>query len=227
MSGKWRRRSLILLLALVLAFYVRSTRDGEGGLPSFRAAPVGCELLVVRREILINSPAAGRLEFLVADGERVPAGQPLARIWPLLGEGGEVLTVSAPRPGVVSFAVDGLETVLTPETWSALRPEGLRSLAGKGNLRVEPGKLAAQGEPLFKLVDNLEPILLVGYWPADARWQPKPGGQVYVRAREAGAEWLPARVVAFGGGLVAISLERWGSEWLAVRRLPVEVWGKG
>jgi len=228
MNGKWRRRGLILLLVVGLlgVLGTHSLRRSQSSNPGAAAAPVACELLVVRREILIVSPAAGRLELLVAEGERVPAGQPLARIWPILGPGEDPLTVRAAQAGVVVLNVDGLESLLTPETSSALRPEGLLALPTGGSRRVEPGGLVAQGEPLLKIVDSLEPLLLVGRWPAVVNWQPAPGSQVYLRPRKEGGAWQAARVVAYGGGMVAMRLEQWGNEWLAVRRLPVEVRGK-
>ena len=63
-----------------------------------------------------------------------------------LNSGAEYVT--APKSGIVSYKVDGLEEVLTPENFSALSKEYLESL----NLKT--GKIVATNEECGKIIDN-------------------------------------------------------------------------
>lgn len=227
MKRKWRGRGPVLLALFCLALLLFWQPGDPGRRPvSGEAAPVRCELLAIRREVPLFSPAAGRLELLVREGERVAAGQPVVRIWPILGAAGAPETLTAPSPGVVCLTVDGLESVLTPETWAALRPEGLAALSPVPGKRADEGKRVDQGEPLLKLVDNLGPLLLIGSWPAAATWQPAVGTRVEVRSLASRQGWLAARVVASEGRYLGLEVRRWTPDWLAVRRLAAEVRGK-
>lgn len=65
-----------------------------------------------------------------------------------LNEGTE--TIKAPRSGIVSYKVDGLEETLTPNNFSALSKQYLESL----NLKT--GKLIATSDECGKIINNFE-----------------------------------------------------------------------
>lgn len=63
-----------------------------------------------------------------------------------LNSGAEYVT--APVSGIVSYKVDGLEEVLTPENFSSLNKEYLESL------NLQTGKIVATNEECGKIIDN-------------------------------------------------------------------------
>ncbi len=65
-----------------------------------------------------------------------------------LNEGSE--TVKAPKSGIVSYKVDGLEETLTPGNFSALSKDYLE------NLNLKTGKTIATSDECGKIIDNFE-----------------------------------------------------------------------
>ncbi len=88
-------------------------------------------------------------------GEKSPSGSYLgqlntqrANLEKELNQGAE--TIKAPKSGILSYKVDGLEATLTPANFSALSKQYLESL----NLKT--GKLIATSEECGKVIDNFE-----------------------------------------------------------------------
>lgn len=176
------------LLALVLA-----VRDLLAILPGRTPYPVRqgevelavtAEALLLRDEWVQVAPSGGALERLVPEGQAVRAGAPVVRV------GGRVLT--AERPGIVSYRVDGLEAELSPHTldWATattaamatdtLGAPGPEWLQGLPVRRVQaPGEQVAAGQPVFKLVDNSGLWLAVS-GPAESLRAVLPGDWVRV-----------------------------------------------
>ncbi len=65
-----------------------------------------------------------------------------------LNEGAE--TIKAPKSGIVSYKVDGLEETLTPGNFSAISKEYLE------NLNLKTGKTIATSDECGKIIDNFE-----------------------------------------------------------------------
>ncbi len=65
-----------------------------------------------------------------------------------LNDGAE--TIRAPRSGIVSYKVDGLEETLTPNSFSALNKDYLQ------NLDLKTGKLIATSDECGKIINNFE-----------------------------------------------------------------------
>ena len=58
--------------------------------------------------------------------------------------------INAPESGIVSYRVDGLENVLTPESFSTLNKEFLE------DLKLKTGEIVATSEESGKIIDNFE-----------------------------------------------------------------------
>ncbi len=71
-----------------------------------------------------------------------------------------VCEMQAERPGVVSFQVDGLEQLLTPSGARDLPPDRVRSLVASPVL-LRDGAEVAQGQRIFRLIDNFRLFVLV------------------------------------------------------------------
>jgi len=119
------------------------------------------EGFVFRDETIVPSPAGGTVRYLVAEGERVRLGKTVAEITvPALDNatGSKVIAVRAPVAGVVSYRIDGLENIYSPENLTKLPVEKLTGLyqprEAKNN---RPADRVERGQGIFKLVNNLNP----------------------------------------------------------------------
>ena len=88
-------------------------------------------------------------------GEKSPSGSYLkqlnnqrVKLEKELNEGTE--TIKAPKSGILSYKVDGLEETLTPENFSSLNKQYLE------NLNLKTGKLIATSDECGKIIDNFQ-----------------------------------------------------------------------
>lgn len=176
-------------------------------LPTVVAEPGPLEEIVVRpalalwREQSVNSPASGVVRPLVAPGERVQAGQPVAVLqrggtadWRAAVRseegasgpavpGGNDRNVVAPRAGLVRFDWIGPPRP-DPQEALAWRDDVLAEI-GTLMERIEPGDAVRAGDLLFRIVENHHAYLLV-------QWEGAPpvseGKRVWVREARPGAD---------------------------------------
>ncbi len=111
---------------------------------------ITAQCLLIKREELVKSPGAGKLELLARDGERLKAGTPLAKI-----TGVENKTVASTIAGVFCTHVDGLENFLTPDKLGELDLDAIENIK-----KVEPPENdeVYRGQYIGKVVDNLHPL---------------------------------------------------------------------
>ena len=178
---------------------------------------VGGALVVARRERLLAAPGPGRVEPLAAEGQAVPAGYPVATVYP---EAGPPMVVRSPAPGVVSYYADGLESWQGPEmAFSAADPS-------TGSSRARPlldGRPVGAGQPLARLVDRS--ALWAVFWPrpADAEQALRAGTAVELVLPDEPVG-LRATVLEVRGEGAArrllLAVHRQPAEWLYRRVVP-------
>jgi len=171
------------------------------------------DALVVRDEQVYTAPVAGQARRLVPDGQRVRVGSPVVE---LMQDAGATTTVSAQTSGMLSFQVDGLETVLVPIQAAGWKPAWFKALSAPSPRRLADGRVESGGA-LFKIVDNVAQSLIL---VADERSLP---------AVQAGSE-LQVRFAGRGDSVEATlaRLERQGTDVLLhvnPQRLPAELGG--
>ncbi len=112
-------------------------------------------------------------------GEKSPSGSYIeqlnkqrAQLEKELNEGAE--TIKAPKSGILSYKVDGLENVLTPENFSALNKEYLE------NLNLKTGKLIATSDEAGKIIDNFEAYIATISNTGESK-QAKVGDKIKIR----------------------------------------------
>jgi putative membrane fusion protein len=115
----------------------------------------GGQGLFVKSEEVIYAPFAGKVDLLVNGGTRYPSGKSVLTIEGVAGK----KTFFIRESGVVSFAVDGLETTLKPAILSNLQRD-YTEFRGKSSA-IKDGEQVNAGRPLYKLVDNYSLHLLV------------------------------------------------------------------
>ena len=109
------------------------------------------DYLCVRNENLHTADAAGTVDRKASAGNLVRIGNKVVNV------GG--VDYRAQERGLVSYTYDGLEDNLTPDTIADLTPNALNPpVDEEGNstykLRKCVSETAAQGDPLFKIIDN-------------------------------------------------------------------------
>lgn len=123
------------------------------------------EFFVMRTEIAVSAPFSGTLEWTCPEGERVAKGTVLGYLTVSRGtslEKTEKVAVTAPLAGVVSYAVDGYETICNPQNWGQLNmadlAENTKWLEEKTVGDAKNKKAVEAGDLFFKITDNLEPV---------------------------------------------------------------------
>lgn len=176
------------------------------------------EALVIRDEAVVVAPAAGTLRRSVPEGERVRKGA----VFAYLETAGQKYALRAPVAGVVSYRLDGMETLLDPDD-----PWASRKLPPARPVERRDGDTLAGGEPVARVVDNLEPLIL--------RVRVEPGsvapGMVTVGAEWTvrGEEGIPFRAEVTGllpdgtGTAVALRVASYPQRLLNERRLSCRV----
>ena len=124
---------------------------------------------LIRNEKVLPSPGTGRLKILIPEGERVRVGAVVARVAaPAMdSQKGETLfNITAPVTGIVSYQTDGLESVYTPRNLQVLPVSKLRSTEIKP-IKLTEGMQVEAGKPVAKIVNNLEPVNILGVIPKE------------------------------------------------------------
>ena len=123
--------------------------------------------ILLKDEKVTRAPANGSLRFTQPDGRRLEVGAKAADIEtaPEEGTGGQTVAVYTDSAGILCSHLDGLESMLTPANTDVLDLPGLEKIADKpvvARTRVE------KGQPIFKIIDNLSPVIIYGAIPKPA-----------------------------------------------------------
>lgn len=190
----------------------QAREDGQSG----RVSQLTAEL---ERLGALEEETAARIYFL-------ETGRPAGRRAPVAEGQDDPRVVFAPVPGVVSYAIDGLEGILDPDAaddWDLDWLEGLPAA-----LAAPAAGPVAAGDPLFKVIDNLEMYCLLPLSLNDAR-RLTPGDTVLLRLTDQGGRELAAAVERIsdqprdGHTLVVLKVSEFPSELYAPRRLAVRL----
>lgn len=150
---------LIAVIVVVLFGYLSQFREQPPAVCITRYGRLADQFvgkgLLVRNEEVVYAPFAGKVDLSVKGGTRYPSGK---RVLSIAGEAGEK-NFFIPEAGIVSFAVDGLETTLKPGILANLQQD-YTEFKGKST-PVKDGETVNAGRPLFKLIDNYDLYMLV------------------------------------------------------------------
>lgn len=150
LTGGWVTYREVTTRVTSLVMGVAQSREG------LLVDRVRAKAIVVHEESVVPSPAKGRFENLVREGERVRRGTLLGRFYPE-GSGGSI-NIIAPVSGIVSYRPDGLEEVLDESHLRDLKPEAFSYQPST----IRDDKLTKQsGQPLLKIINNLHPTALL------------------------------------------------------------------
>lgn len=183
------------------------------------------------RRAKASAGARGASAEAIASARRALEGERAALAKRVSGREQLVRTAAA---GTVSFAVDGLEGVLGPESLSGLLNEaGPVSGAARGSqiTAVKPGEEVVPGQPVAKVVDNFQVWFVVDFPEGEARTQlPPVGRRLRLRLQGAGVPsgatfraTLTARRDGPGRSRLVLAPVEYWPEFGRLRRTTVEV----
>lgn len=124
---------------------------------------------LIRNESVLAATKNGRLKILIPEGERVRVGAVVAQVAaPAMdSQSGETLfNIVAPVAGIISYQTDGYENVYTPRNLQVLPVSKLRSAELKP-AKLTEGMQVEEGKPVAKIVNNLDPINILGTIPKE------------------------------------------------------------
>lgn len=144
---------------LVVASLVQVEQVQQGIIQSTVAA----EGILVRNEKTVSSPRSGTVKLIAADGERVRVGQVVAQVAVASLENSNGVTlfnITAPRAGLVSYRVDGLEGVYSYKNLKELDLSKVETLKSE-TVEIKSGSQVVEGKPLFRIINNLDPVYVI------------------------------------------------------------------
>lgn len=133
--------------------------------------------VLIKDEKVVRSPANGRIHFTEPDGRRLEVGAKAAEVdlSAEQGAGGSTVDVNTDSAGIFCTHLDGLESILSPETIDVLDLPRLEKI---GDKPVPEGTRVEKGQPIFKIIDNLSTVSIYGAIPKSALpddYMDKPG----------------------------------------------------
>lgn len=120
--------------------------------------------LLMRNEEVVTAPRSGKLKIIVSEGERVRVGQVVAQVLAASLDnpsGEKAYNIVAPKSGLISYHVDGLEKVYSPDNIKELDLNKVNSVKPETR-QFSPGSSIEEGKPVAKIVNNLDPIYIEG-----------------------------------------------------------------
>lgn len=113
--------------------------------------------ILIKDEVIINSPYQGKVKFNIQEGDRVRAGAIVASVTAVdinNKNGQTTYNINAPTPGVISFHLDGLENIYTKANVNNILMQKLAHNDSKP-LSIKNDDMVESGRPIFKIVNNL------------------------------------------------------------------------
>lgn len=159
-------------------FHAIRTRPAElGELRESTAA----EAVLLMNESVVRAPGTGKLLPVATDGERVPVGTLVAQLElmadPARSSG--KIQLKSPSTGIVSYQLDGWENLYDRDSWQRVNPDVIfEKLKGENEKVSGVREEIKQGEPVFKVIDNLANPYLIIQFPLGFKPHIKPNDQL-------------------------------------------------
>ncbi|MFP4661144.1 MAG: HlyD family efflux transporter periplasmic adaptor subunit [Halanaerobiales bacterium] len=168
--------------------------------------------LIVRDEKTYNSTQAGDIQIYQTEGQRVAYGQPIVNI--------NGVTIYNHQPGLVSYATDGLEDDLKPETISGITIDKFTEYRRNYKQLINNEYIKA-GQAAFRIIDN-NSFYLVVKTTAEEVGRYKNNELIFVKPESPGNRIYEANIIRKvtndKEGLIFIKLDTFLKEWLNLRR---------
>lgn len=172
--------------------------------------------LLLRRERVFSAPQSGEIKFEKPEGTRVRKGAEVVSV--------DDSKVYSRMPGIISYAQDGLESILHPRNIEEITPQTLKKLDRKFKQNSQ-GNSVNEGDMLFKIVDNYTQYLLFIVDIQEAR-RYKKGEVVFIKRENDSSDLLRARVdnvlMKKDEAVITVKMDQFVKDWLNLRWVEIE-----
>ena len=171
------------------------------------------EGLIIREETVYTAPEAGYVKLLAREGKRVAYGEEIARL--------NNRTIYNHHAGLLSYAVDGLEEVLTFSSINNMTVDKYRSY--KRNFKQNfNNDYIRKGQALFRIINNNNMYLIIPCDKEEIR-RYRLMETVFIEIDEPDNKLVEANIIDIKiedeQGLLVVRLNLFLEEWLNTRRV--------
>lgn len=175
LSSLVQRLILFSLLALVVIwlgmqvfnFCVFQAIRTVGAQTGVLTATVKAKGVLLFQEEVVRAPGSGELELVAVQGTRLSIDTVVGYMKPLAGPEGSTGSVElkSPATGIVCYNLDGWEGVYDRLSWQQTDPVLIFNNITEETKETKPQKeMIDQGDPIFKIIDNLEnPYIIIQF----------------------------------------------------------------
>jgi putative membrane fusion protein len=174
--------------------------------------------IVLNKEDIVPAVATGHFDNMAKDQEKISKGALLGYFVTAQGQ----IPLRAQESGTFMRKTDGLESVFSNMDLKAVTPEVFKYKTTE----VKEDQPVLAGQPLYKIVDSLEPTRLLVHFPLDKiNFDIKPGQQVKILlgGKELGNAVILDTRQDFGELLLMVKFKGFQEELLQQRFVEVEV----
>ncbi|RAK07401.1 putative membrane fusion protein [Halanaerobium saccharolyticum] len=219
-------KPFVIIFILIIAFIIGIQIFGAARFETILAAQgevidgFWSEAMIVRDEKVIKSPISGRVELLVGEGDRLASGRKLAEI----ESSNQQQKIFNKEAGIVSFAVDGLESEVNVDNLNQINLNNFADLNGNYE-HLLSGDRIKKNEALYRIINNFELFLLVQV--PDSQVDRFRINELLFIEQNNSDELFEARIVDIRPNLEAtfflIELEQFIPQWTNRRRIELNI----
>ena len=184
---------------------------------------------ILRDEVVIIAPATGKIKNKITPGERVSRDSEILQLEIATGtvlQTGDTLKINAPKAGVVSYVLDGLEQFFRPNMLEELDIRKIEKLTAQ-YVDNSTADVVEKGNGLCKIVNNLEGAQIYLEFPLELFKEPLQKGQrLTIKFPQLGRE-ISAPIIDLKGygntAQVLVSLPEMWYGLINIRTIPIEL----
>lgn len=217
-NNKKRKRVFLfflLILILIFVFSYKNLKDNRVVMITSDFGEVvdgfSTKALIVRNEKIYYAPESGYVNFLISEGNRAAYGHGIARI--------NSRILYNYHPGLVSFALDGLEEDLSFNMLDGITVDNFFDYK-RNYKQIFDNDYIRQGQAVFRIIDNND-IYIVVLTNCEEIDRYRVGEKVFIQAEEFGDRIIEAVIankkVKENKGLLIININIFLKEWLNLR----------
>ena len=176
--------------------------------------------LIIRDEKVFYSPYQGEVDLLKSDGERVSYGEEILSI----NSENKEIAIHAKNNGVISFAVDGWESTLTPENINKFDVERKKEISSNYSHLIS-GNEVEEEDPLYRIVDNKNIYL---YLFISNEWGERisEGDEVVIQPQGSEKQFnarIKKNIKHESENIAYVKINRFPDSWLNIRTVDIKM----
>jgi putative membrane fusion protein len=187
---------------------------------------------ILKDELLFFAPIAGELEIIALEGERISAGGKIANIkggYDSKFEQRSLKEILAPAAGIVSYEIDGLESILDIKNFHQLELVAIPEPGKSQNALINQ---VEKGQPVGKIINNLKPIVILVFLESEEEKKQvqlalQQNSQALFKVGDGSLQFVPVRLLkahlGTGQGMMFFETNGFYQELYHLRKINLEL----